>query len=57
MEYKVTAQCMIGSQRIERVVYAASIDAALLAVSPELHDAGYYPVSIVRPIVLPTKEA
>jgi hypothetical protein len=57
MEYKVTACSMTGSQRIERVVYAASIDAVLRAVGPELHDAGYYPVSIVRPIVLPAKEA
>lgn len=57
MEYKVTACSMTGSQTIERVVYAASIDAVMRAVGPALHNAGYYPVSVMRAIVPPTKES
>jgi hypothetical protein len=46
MLYRVTAQCIIGIQRISRVIYAVDDTAALRAVASVLQDHGYYVIDI-----------
>ena len=46
MLYHVLAQDMFSSRQIAKVIPAPSEAKALQQVSAELHDAGYYPVSI-----------
>jgi hypothetical protein len=44
--YRVTAQCIIGLNRIARVMSARSEADVLRMVSPVLMDAGYYLLDI-----------
>lgn len=46
--YRVLAQSCFSSRRITADYWAKSADAAMLAVGPELHDAGYYVLDIHR---------
>lgn len=46
MSYRITAQAMVGSQRIAKVVQAGSADTALRSVAAELEEAGFYAVSV-----------
>lgn len=46
MLFRVTAQCIIGIQRISRVIYATDDTAALRAVAATLQEHGYYVIDI-----------